>query len=250
MSLDYAIVITPDGTLELTADEYTIKFGHNAEGNRIICHHCHEPVIIMAMSSVRREPYLKHKNSDENSDCPYLERNEYRFKHLNTRRLDQNQVARLREEFYQDENIKRAYEFMGRICGINNFTITDFNNCMKIANSKNIWAYSGIQQWVIPYILLTLGIFKTQPKAGESSKFRFILEKPSEYLDDTWLTPEKCKLAKIFDKTKSSDKTIRYMFPTKDFTNPMPMSKESYMKESKNINWINDKTLADLKKTA
>lgn len=242
MSIEKAIIIKPEGISRLTAEDYSKIYGHNACDIQIQCPCCGEPVIIAAIPSVRRHPYYRHKDTDDGFDCPLLEKNEDRFKHLNPQNLNECQAAFFREQFYKDENIKRSFNFMGEICGATIFRKTNFNNCMKIADGKNIWAYSGIQLWVIPYILLTLERYTATSRIGKPYSFHFHFEKPKRSpLDDIWLTPAKCKLAKVYYGTG----TLAYS----THENPLPLSEAKYLEKSKNIGWIDSITLADIKKT-
>jgi hypothetical protein len=201
------------------------------------CPGCDEILQIYGAHSTNVVSRFDHKNrpagSDPLDDCGYAHRQDSRFIGLNPTVWNHEQYENVRRDFFSPDNIPTAYCFLLALCGKGNFPVSAFKKCVRRADRKVIWAYSGIPLWIIPYIMLTLMDFETT-----KYKFRFVFQKPAKtHADDLWLRSSDCSLVKVF-----ADSGNHFNSPD----NPFPVSKEKYLQKAGNTAWIRKPFLQNL----
>lgn len=194
------------------------------------CEACGEKVDLYGVHTPNGPTRFDHANfptdADPLDDCILANRNA-RFRGMQPESFDFPHGQQLRKNFFEEENLKRAYCFMWNLCGKNNFPIKSMRKCIERADRKNIWAYSGIKIWCIPYILLTLENFFHH----KNYYFHFYInKKKSTFLSNIWTKNESAKLYKVFtDSGKSIEKSPN---------NPLIFSENNFLTISNNTSWI------------
>ncbi|MGL4208198.1 MAG: hypothetical protein ACRCTY_02295 [Candidatus Adiutrix sp.] len=219
--------------LRLSVEDYDRCYGKN-HLERPYCPVCDIELFTHAVSSLTMKPSFHHPRGNPNK-CDLVGQTDDVFSTLKPQYFDESTANTRRNEFYQDQNIKRAYQFMHKMCGKGNFGAKLFNQCIKMADALNIWAYRDLKQWGIPFILLTMTDFKHTTKGY---MFRFTLKKSEGCSLAYWQSSEACSLLRVF---ASGDPMI------KDPNNPYPISKQLFIEMSKGNDWISGYLLTALK---
>ena len=229
----YAGYNSPYGE-SLTASGFEKKAGINHKENNIFpyCFACQKIVFTRGTTSPNINDHYVHYTYDDSVDpMDYCiesnagKNNKY-LKGLFTDGWTLENGILLRNEFFKEDNIKRAYIFCLKLCGTGNFPLSTFERVIKRADAKNIWSYKNIPVWVIPYILLLLTDFHESKK---DYQFRFILNKPSKLpLQNLWIKNE-YNINKIFS---DSGADVRYGSKSIDI--------DTYLDLSKDTAWLTD----------
>lgn len=224
----------------VTADEFHIRVGANYREKEVfpICPSCGERLAPYGVNSTnvtsRFDHFDRHTDADPLDDCIYSNRNDSRFKGLEPSGWDKQHGMKLRKQFFEADNLRIAYSFMQKWCCKGNLKLDDFKTCIRRADQKNIWAYSGIPAWSIPYILLTL---YTAP-CFATPQFCFYFDKPKKTnASILWLHPSQCFLVKVFPDSKK-------LWKVED--NPFPLSSKKLLEKAGDSSWIKEYFLHQL----
>lgn len=202
----------PGGPL-VTVEQFLGRAGrdYKARGIHPYCPACQERVAPYGAHSVEVTSRFDHSDRpaglDPADDCPLANRNDPRFRWLVPADWDFDAGVRLRAAFFEDENLKTAYPFSLHLCGRGNLSADQFKTLVRRADRKNIWCYAGMQLWIIPYILLTLGDFNAiSRRTNRPYGFHFVLNKPRRgTVESLWLTPAECQLVKLFSSNNTPE---------------------------------------------
>lgn len=241
--MDEACYGKPHGPL-VTPEEF-IRRGtslYNTLGIVPYCPSCDEPLFLHAVHSLRTSSSFHHRELKEGvdplDDCARAKRNS-RLKHLEPDGWDFARGQKIREEFFEDDNLRCAYAFCLNMCRQHNLPIAQWRKMIQRADKNKIWSYAGIKIWTIPYILLSLENFTARSKLGKSKYgFHFILHKPrGSKISSMWSTSS-CTLKKIFsdsgNEVSASD-------------NPYPITAEAMVQKAGDISWIQEPLLRSLR---
>jgi len=133
------------------------------------CDACHEIVHLYASHTPNPNitPRFDHPNLPPNADplddCILACRNS-RFHGLAPDGFDDARGRKIHSQFYESDFRAKAYVFCWNLCRTGNLPSEKFQSMLRRADKMRIWAYSGIQLWAIPYILLTLENFSAESK--------------------------------------------------------------------------------------
>ncbi len=113
---------------------------------------------------------------------------------------DEERGNRLRDEFFEDANLRSAYSFCHSMCGKNNLPTALCRSMLARADRKRIWCYVNIPLWLIPYVLLTLEDFTGQAQGtGNPYRFHFLFKKPrATTVSALWRRTKECTIHKVF----------------------------------------------------
>ncbi|GAB4362318.1 MAG: hypothetical protein Kow006_33550 [Gammaproteobacteria bacterium] len=132
----------------------------------------------------------------DRTDCLLSSTPNPRYIHLQPSDWDLAAGKRLRETICRLENIKQAYAVCRALC-FNHLKVPEFLEMFREGDRKRIWAYKGLQEWVAPYILVTL--VDLEPNGKRRFPLRFVLRKPARQpIDAMWVSPEDCALEPVF----------------------------------------------------
>ncbi|MBU6956836.1 hypothetical protein KRR23_03615 [Pseudomonas sp. CVAP len=226
----------------VTPEEFIRRSGPNYREKGIFpyCPGCDERVDPYGVHSTNVTSRFDHQNLDEAidplDDC--LEANRSgRFRGMHADGWDDERGQRLRDEFFEPDNLKQAYAFCLAICRKGNLTAGQFAELIARADRKSIWAYKDIPLWVIPYVLLTLGNFG----AGANARypFHFVLKKNrSQGLSQIWQTGEhRCSIGKVFSNSGE---------PVNTLGNPYPINHQYLIDTAGDTGWIETRLLRAL----
>jgi len=223
--------VSPQRFHELASSEYKTK------GVFPFCPQCSEQLDLYGINNWSLSRF-DHQNRDPEldplDDCILANRTDSRFKGLEPDGWDYERGERLRKEFMQDENLKVAYAFCLNLARKGNLPASKFRSMIKRADKKQIWSYSDIPLWVVPYILLTLENFVQEAKvsSGKSTtgyEFHFVFEKPSRTTASAlWNPVVATSIKKIF-----SGGTI-----VNSDDNPFPILEDQMRLKAGKTNWI------------
>lgn len=228
-----------DGEL-VTPTEFIRRATANYQGRKTLpyCPACGEIVHLYGVKNPHPATTQRfdHANiaddMDPLDDCVLAKRTK-RFLGLEPSEWALARAQQVRHEFMEDENLARCYAFCINFCRSGNLSTTQFKSMLRRADKKNIWGYAGIEQWVIPYILLLLENFEARPQGKSAYGFHFILRKPiSDSINTLWETRVPYAIEKVFS---DGGKTVN----TSD--NPYPISRNHFFDKSNNYKWIHDK---------
>lgn len=221
----------PVTKLPITPKQFIAEFGPNYQERGIYptCIYCGSNVFTYGVHSVNVTSRFMHFEGDSciEDNSGYNNFDDYDF----------DQFNRIKSEFCEATNLKKAYAFCLKCCGVGNLTTDKFLSLCTKANKKNIWAYKNIQVWMIPYILLTLDDFEAKTHNGPTPTymFRFVLDKTIKDMITNFFHDDKlsCKIQKIFADSRKLIKEFELL--KSDF-------------DDIEITWINDSTLKKLGK--
>ncbi|MDO9268865.1 MAG: hypothetical protein Q7T96_07115 [Methylobacter sp.] len=205
------------------------------------CDACHEIVHLYGVHTPNPNitPRFDHANlvpdADPLDDCILANRNSH-YHGLAPDGWDDYHGNIMREKFFEEDNLARAYAFCLNLCRHGNLPKDKFLSMLNRADRKRVWSYIGIPLWSIPYILLTLENF-TDNKKGFGFHFSFIKPRGSN-ITALWQNPEECKIVKFF----SSNSTI---VQTSD--NPYPVSEKAILDKAGDTSWIGQGFLQSIK---
>ena len=239
--MDKALYGSPDGPL-VTPKEFLDRAGPNYKEKGIIpyCPFCKEKAHLCGEHTLSISTRFDHVNIDKNvelkNSCPLRADSS----DLLPDGVDYARGTRLRKEFFEDKNLKLAYAFCLNMCKPGKLPSKAFREIIKRADKKNIWVYSNIPLWFVPYTLLTFGDFTASTKDGKGEyEFFFMFEKPKKITIGNFLGQGKeGKIQKFF---KPSGKLI----DTRD--NPYEVSEEALLHKAGDISWIGERLLSSLK---
>lgn len=220
----------PNGDLK-SAEEFLKLAGNRYQERRIFpyCPECDERLSISNASNTDKKTYYRHypsKDLDDNmiEACSLREKSSNRQGWYCTS-FDFQRGKTIREKFLAKENLIKAYTFCGVLLN-QKFTFAEFKEMLKLADRKKIWAYSDIQLWAIPYILLTLKDFEHTKGFG----FHFVLHKQGNNNKPlSELLASQVEIEKVFS---NSGKLMG-----KSPNNPYPISEESYVELLEKNSW-------------
>jgi hypothetical protein len=152
---------------------------------------------------------------------------------------DYERGRKLRDTFFEDENLRLTYGFCLKLTRSGNLPMAKFKSMIQRADNKKIWCYVNIPLWVVPYILLTFENFsqKTTPNQ-RGYDFHFVFNKPrGSTASALWSNEQATSLKKVFSNGN--------MVST--FDNPFPLSEESLHEKAGDTSWINEATLQHIK---
>ncbi len=227
----------PGAALMLTVEDYDRRYGKNSPVQPF-CPSCDIQLFTHALSSPNMVASFHHPDGNPNS-CVLVNPPSGRFPSLEPSHFNKEQATGNRAAFHQDEHIKKAYAFMLSMCGKGNINAKQFNRCVKIADAINVWAYRNLQQWQIPFILLTLIDFKFK---DTNKGFRFTFKKRRGSSKAYWQTPESCVLLKVFADTGSLTEKASH--------HREQFSEDIFSSFSTQTEWMSPALVASLKSTA
>jgi hypothetical protein len=241
--MDEACYGKPHGPL-VTPEEFIRRATslYRAVGIVPYCPSCDEPLFLHAVHSTKTPSSFHHRELKEGidplDDCARAKRNS-RLKHLEPDGWDFARGQKIREKFFEDDNLRRAYAFCLNMCRKTNLPSYSWRKMIQRADRNNIWSYAGIEVWAIPYILLSLENFATSPsptKAGYS--FHFVLRKARGARISALWGGSPCVIEKVFSdsghRVSASD-------------NPYPVTAEAIRQKAGNTSWIQEPFLRSLR---
>lgn len=221
-----------------------------APSEQATCPACGENLFISAANSMVKTASFNHYvHPDEDSRCSlsYQYHPTYSWLKNVPQELSTERAALLKHEFFQAENLRRAFTFLTSLTGKGAVTSPVFSLLLRKADEFGIWRYSGLPVWAVPYILLTFIDFVVRPTAKPVFVLRFIVEKPPRSkLTTTWLQPGQCKLAKYFVNKGKANKLFGAagagkapLVPVRN-PNPLTFSEEEFKRITADTSWIGD----------
>ncbi len=161
-----------------------------------------------------------------------------RFRGMSPYSYDDEKAPLIRKQFFTKQNLAQSYAFCLHLCRYGNLPAAKFQSMLRRADIKRVWAYSGIQVWSIPYILLALENFSAITKGGGTYEFHFVFKKPSKTnISVIWEGQQPCTIRKVFsnngNEVQASD-------------NPFPVSKKDFVEKAGDTSWINLELLLSL----
>jgi len=218
-------------------DEFKRKYGLKSldKGLELICPSCKNDLHVYAKSSIKVSARFHH---GPGSSCLYVDGREGYLSLPNS--WDIENGIKIRDALENKEFISKLYCFCLKLCGKGTLPVDKFLNLVKKADKRNLWACSGLEDWVIGFLLLVLDDFTGQTDAGRSYVFRFFLEKnridKSAYLEKNQkkidineiLKGEEFFLVRVFDNGKIKN------FPA---GNPYPVIKDIWLEFTQNFEW-------------
>ena len=221
-----------------------------APSEQATCPACGENLFVSAANSMVKTASFNHyAHPDEDSRCSlsYQYHPTYSWLKNVPQELSAERAALLRHEFFQTENLRRAFTFLTSLTGKGAVTSPVFSLLLRKADEFGIWRYSGLPVWAVPYILLTFIDFVVRPTAKPVFVLRFIVEKPPRSkLTTTWLQPGQCKLAKYFVNKGKANKLFGAAAagkaprgPARN-PNPLTFSEEEFKRITADTSWIGD----------
>lgn len=194
---------TPEGRL-MTAEDFIGNVGHDYQVKRIYpyCPACGETVFPFGTSSTNLTPGFRHKKktdaSDPYDDCPLAQRNTALSSLLTlSNDWDFSNKTKIKQAFFEDEMLKKAYAFCKRASEPKKkFPVDNFNTLLVRADRYNIWSYANLKVWLVPFILITLGDFKSYNRQGSEYGFHYIFKRPKQIT--VLSSPHQCSLMKRF----------------------------------------------------
>ncbi len=229
-------IVTPEEFITRGSSDYKNK------GIFPYCTACEQIVEVYGVHSLNVPSRFNHANRDSDSskqDCCLADRSN-RFVGMEPDSFDLGRGIKLRNDFFEDENLITAYAFCLNLCRKGNLNAASFKKLIQLADVKNIWQYAEIPIWTIPYMLLSLGTFKANSSDPKKMyDFHFAFHKPnSTTASALWKTPDKCNLKKVFSDGGKLVKTS---------DNPYPISQQAILDKCGNTDWIKGHLLQALK---
>lgn len=214
------------------------------------CPVCGENLFVSAANSVVKPASFNHyAHRDEDSRCSlsYQYHPTYSWLKNVPQELSAERAALLKHDFFQPDNLRRAFTFLTSLTGKGAVTSPVFSLLLRKADEFGIWRYSGLPVWAVPYILLTFIDFVVRPTAKPVYVLRFIVEKPPRSkLTTTWLQPGQCRLAKYFVNKGKANKLFGKVSPGKAplvsarNPNPLTFSEAEFNRITADTSWIGD----------
>lgn len=216
------------------------------------CPVCREKLFLSATRSVKKAASFNHQPRDEDADrCPMSYSYHPSYSWLEDVDIEEIELRSqaLKSSFYQIENLKRAFMFLSRVTGKGAISHDVFELLLQRADKFNIWRYSGLPLWAVPYILLTLTDFYIRREGKETYVVRLIIDKPSRSkLNTTWLRPGQCRLVKyfvnkgkatkVFGAQASSERQAPSSSIVGKVKNPLPFSEDEFASLTTDTAWI------------
>ncbi len=222
----------------------------SAPNEQATCPACGESLFVSAANSMVKTASFNHyAHPVEENHCSlsYQYHPTYSWLKNVPQELSAERAALLRHEFFQTDNLRRAFTFLTSLTGKGAVTSPVFSLLLRKADEFGIWKYSGLPVWAVPYILLTFIDFIVRPTAKPVYVLRFIVEKPPRSkLTTTWLQPGQCKLAKYFVNKGKANKLFGTVAPGKAAPvsarnpNPLTFSEEEFKRITADTSWIGD----------
>ena len=186
------IAIHPRVMKTISPKEFISEFGVNHAEKEIFakCMHCGADVFTYGMSSIKVTSRFKHF-SGKSCDVSTIAGGDHPG-------FDINRGILIKKEFCKSENILRAYVLCLSMVGKGQFSVNTFISLCKKANNKDIWAYVGIEVWMLPFMLLTLNDITLKSQKGTDYKIRFLLDKNFNSLSKE----KNCNIEKIYANTQ------------------------------------------------
>lgn len=231
--------------------------------DRATCPGCGEKLYLSAARSTRKTASFNHMpGSEDKVPCGLSYQDHPSYLGLKDVDLDevQHRADVLKSDFYEFENLKRAFTFLTKVAGKGAVNRDVFVLLLQKADKFKIWQFAGLPVWAVPYILLTLTDFYIRREPQPSYVVRFIIDKPSRSkLNATWLQPEQCALVKYFVNEGKATK----MFGAQQSAagkssgagnpgrvkNPLPFSEAEFNQLTADTSWISnvlDNLLAEI----
>lgn len=217
-----------------------------------ICPVCSEKLFLSATRSVKKTASFNHRPRDEEAKRCLLSYSHHpTYSWLEDVDIEEVEfrAQALRSSFYQLDNLKRAFMFLSRVTGKGAISHDVFELLVYRADKFNIWRYSGLPLWAVPYILLTFTDFYIRREGKETYVVRFVIDKPSRSkLNTIWLRPTQCKLVKyfvnkgkatvVFGAQASSERHASSSTTVGNVKNPLPFSEDEFNNLTADTAWI------------
>lgn len=180
----------------VTPSQYEAKNRQLGVKNLAICISCKEPLISHGVGSPNvTERFRHYKNDDNYPTCP-LHSSSNRNVFLSKTLLDVENGKLLRSEFFNKENLLRAYELCHKMKGgtANCLSQKEFIHIVEAADATGIWNYKGIKLWGTMIILLLKTNYSFK-NSGIQYYYKFKRRKPrrncpeNEWWNDIILQP-------------------------------------------------------------
>lgn len=207
------------------------------------CDGCREVVHLYGLHTPNSKviPRFDHADlpadADSLDDCVLANRN-HRWRGLQPDGYDDARGQKIRAQFMEAEFLAKAYAFCLNLCRVRNLPHWKFRSMLLRADRKRVWAYSDIEVWAIPYILLSLENFSANATNGRPYEFHFVFKKPrGTGVAALWTHQQDCKILKVFS---DGGKEVR------SADNPYSVSEAAFLEKSHDTAWINPKLLQAL----
>lgn len=221
--------------------------------DRATCPVCGDEVFLSAAASVVKTASFNHlPRIDGEARCPlsYPYQPSYSWLQNVEKEVVQLRADRLKSQFYEPENLKRAFTFLTALTGKGAINSSVFALLLRKADQFDVWMYAGLPVWAVPYILLTFSDFVVLRPSKPAYVIRFIIDKPTRSkLNTTWLHPSQCSLAKyfvndgkatkLFGVGKGSSLHSASSAPKfQPIPNPLPFSEQEFRRLTSDTSWI------------
>lgn len=185
----------------VSAEQFLREVGPDYKEKNIIpfCPCCKKPMKLYGVLSKVRGLTFKHVI--DSGYCLLSVTRDNPFYHLKTSSLNFFAGEKLKKEFCNEQNIKEAYAVALKLCN-NRLSTNEFITLCSIANKLNLWSLSKMDLQTIPYLLVTLNLFKEEDKKIKNNRkytYKLKLIKPSGTIDNLWNKPTECYLEKLFE---------------------------------------------------
>ena len=199
------------------------------------CDACQEIVHLYGVHTPNPEtvPRFDHPDlapdADPMDDCILANRNP-RFSGLSPAGYDDIRGHKIRAQFFEPQNLARAYNFCLNLCRAGNLSGAKFRLMLQRADRKRVWSYVDIEIWTIPYILLTLENFTARSKNGQEYGFHYVFKKPrGTNISTLWTRSQECQVLKVFSRKGD---------PVQAEDNPYPVSENDFIRKAGDTGWI------------
>lgn len=169
------------------------------------CLGCDEPVHPVGANNPAATQHFDHfdaRGGAQDSYCA-LRRQTGRFASFHVDDLDVVAGRQRRARFLHSPNLVLAYAFLSRAT-LHCCSRRKFAELVVRADQRRIWSYVGLQDWAVPFILLSLGDFKTRES---ELPFHFVLSTSRGEAQNPWRGMRAARLVKHFsDSGKEFEK--------------------------------------------
>lgn len=224
--------------------------------DRATCPVCGEEVFLSAAASVVKTASFNHlaRGDEEEERCPlsYSYHPSYSWLKNVDLEIVQLRADRLKSQFYEPENLKRAFTFLTTLTGKGALNSSVFALLLRKLDQFDIWKYASLPVWAVPYIMLTFTDFVVRRSSKPAYVVRFIIDKPARSkLNTTWLHPGQCSLAKYFVNGGKATKLFGAgksqvrpaPIPASTFAaipNPLPFREQEFLRLTADTSWISN----------
>lgn len=221
----------------VTPEEFDARRRREATGKSVqaYCEEC--SCTVFSVNAVNPGPdkpsFFRHQTLGSGIEPPACsQRRDERMQGLHPDSWDKERGARLRSDFFKDDNLSVAFCFCRNMCGNKALPLDVFKLLIQRADRRRVWDYANLPLWAVSYILLVLDDFETTGKNGKPYGFCFKLAKPDKSSASAlWLRSGECALEKRF---LSNDD----LMSSKRHPNPLDVSQERWIEVAADTSWL------------